>query len=153
MDTPDSPKRKTPRPIPRREFVYEMPEVIEGSEMKLNGSAASIWRAIAMALGGLLLGMTTAWWTAWQQKGVTQEKMEAYVRDYSPYMMDKQLLADHNRSQDETIGIIRGKQERVIERLALIEQQEKLDEQDRSSMHTKMDIVAKMLEDQQKLKR
>lgn len=59
------------------------------------------WKTIAGAGWGILAGMTIAWFTAYTRQGITRSDMESYVKDYSPYVMDKRGIEEHQRQQDE----------------------------------------------------
>lgn len=95
----------------------------------INGNGG-IWRAIATGLGGLLVGMTIAWFTALQSRGVSeremkeyvrenqadQEKhiltrveMQDYVRDASPWAFDKQAVINRLAGHDQQLGELRTK--------------------------------------------
>ncbi len=120
------------------------------------GNGNGVWKAIATGLGGLVVGLLLAWFTAFMGKGVSLREMEDYTKDHSPYAYDKQVLVEHNASQDTKIGNLEGKQERTNDRIAKIESlQNEHDRQItdlRNDMKTKMDIVASMLENQKSKK-
>lgn len=86
------------------------------------------------ALGGALIGMVVAWFTAMQSHGVSQKEMEDfirqsqldqeknqektllsrlemqdYVKNYSPWVFDKQTIVTRLATQDQQIGELRSK--------------------------------------------
>lgn len=69
-----------------------------------NGVARDWWARTAVGLGGLLTGMTIAWFTAFEGRGVTRPEMELYVRDYSPYVIDKSGIEARLRIEDIRIS-------------------------------------------------
>lgn len=118
---------KTPRPTSLSQFQYEYPPTGE-TPILLNGNG--IWKAIATGLGGLLVGMTVAWFTALQYRGVSQRdieeiirdsqieqekhllsrtEMHEYVKEYSPWSFDKQAVISRLATQDQNIGELRTK--------------------------------------------
>lgn len=128
----NDPKGGSPRtPFP----PITAPEV--GNWQHVNGS--SIWRSIATGLGGLLVGMTAAWFTAMQYRGVSQRdieqiirdsqteqekhlltrtEMHEYVKEYSPWSFDKQAVISRMAAQDQQLGALQQKIDlatRVIE--------------------------------------
>ena len=50
-----------------------------------NGNGNGVWKAIATGLGGLVVGLLLAWFTAFSGKGVTTGELQQYVERYSPY--------------------------------------------------------------------
>ena len=121
-----------------------------------NGNGNGVWKAIATGLGGLVVGLLLAWFTAFQSKGVTTKELQEYVEKYSPYAQQRDVIQQHFTNQDQAIGQLQGKQERLYERMNANEY--KITECDRqitelhTDVKTKMDIVATFLE-QQKAKR
>jgi hypothetical protein len=107
-----SPRRpRTPaRGIPVKELVQYENE---------NGNVYKVWVSI---LSGLLVGMTVAWFTALQTKGVSTAEMQGYVDKYSPYSHDKELISLQQTSQDTKIGEVMGKIDRIFDRLAKMEE-------------------------------
>jgi uncharacterized membrane-anchored protein YhcB (DUF1043 family) len=116
-----------------------------------------IWRAVATGLGGLVIGLLLAWFTAFTSKGVTQAEMQEYVTKYSPYSMEKASINEHNQTQDGQIGELRGKQDRVFERLQNLESKLSNDERELSEFKenskNKFQDVANLLDEQRKAKK
>ncbi len=127
--------------------------VSEYQQSLLAPNGHGIWRALACGLAGLNVGLVVAWFTAIQNKGVTSRDLEDYVDKHSPYLADKALLAEHNRTQDESLGILRGKQERVIDRLGVLETIQKDSDRDLSDCKKEMKLVADYMEEQRKFKK
>lgn len=127
---------RTPRPTPVREFQEAYPPA-EPPIMVSNGNGAGLWKAIAGVVVGLLAGMTVAWFTAFHERGVTRvemeeftqkthaemeqhvkdalpkyitrQEMEEYVKTYSPWVFDKQVIVSRLAAQDQQIGEVRTK--------------------------------------------
>ncbi len=110
---------------------------------------SGVWKAIATGLGGLVVGLLLAWFSAFQKQGITEVRMQEYVDKYSP-VMPKDLA-----SQAGQIGELRAKNEEASRRLYKVEND--VDKCDRelqsltSDVKTKMGTVADMLE--QKVKK
>lgn len=100
----------------------------QGFWIQPNGG--TIWRAIATGLGGLLVGMTIAWFTALWSHGLSQKEvedliresqieqekhllsrieMQEYVTKFSPWSFDKQAITNRLSNQDQAIGELRTK--------------------------------------------
>ncbi len=131
-----SPKTPIP-PFSQAEYQqYAMPPT-EG-----NG----VWKLAATAAISVLLGFIVAWWTALQNKGINQNELREFMRDY------KQGIAEHVTAVDTQIGELKGKQEQIIQRLSKVEYQQATDERDfidfKSEAKTKMGTVADYLESQ-----
>lgn len=137
MNLPDLPPQKDPKggspktPLPTS--LSKMLKDLQQSEPTdyiVTTNTNGIWRAIATGLGGLLLGMTVAWFTAFQSRGVSQKEMEEYVRqnqvdqerhiltrsemqefvrDASPWAFDKQAIVNRLAGHDQQIGELRTK--------------------------------------------
>ncbi len=126
--------------------------VREYQEYVSNGNGNGVWKAIATGLGGLVVGLLVAWTTAIMGKGVNQKEMEDYIKDHSPYAYDKQVLTEHNASQDTKIGNLEGKQEKVFERLNKLEavqsEEDRIITELKTDVKTKDGIVATLLENQ-----
>ncbi len=110
---------------------------------------SGVWKAIATGLGGLVVGLLLAWFSAFQKQGVTEVRMQEYVDKYSP-VMPKDIV-----SVSGQIGEIRAKNEEASRRLYKVESD--VDKCDRelqsltSDVKNKMGTVADMLE--QKVKK
>jgi len=150
------PPPKTPRPIPQREFAESARE-FQSDFPIISSNGNGVWKAIATGLGGLVVGLIVAWFTAIQNKGVTQSTLEDYVDKHSPYLMDKGGLSEHNQNQDRQIGILEGKQERAFDRLGALESKLGNDEREitdlRGDLRTKTEMIANLLEEQRKAKK
>ncbi len=114
----------------------------------VNGSG--VFKVIAAAEFTLLLGLTGMWWTALQSKGINQNDLREFMRDY------KQGIAEHVTSVDTQLGVLTGKQENMAKDLAKVQFQQATDERDfidfKSETKSKMGTVADYLE-QQKTKK
>lgn len=114
-----------------------------------NGNGNGVWKAIATGLGGLVVGLLLAWFSAFQKQGVTEPRMQEYVDKYSP-IMPKDIATLSGQ-----IGELRAKNEESSRRLYKVESD--VDKCDRelqsltSDVKTKMGTVADMLE--QKVKK
>ena len=110
-----------------------------------------VWKAIATGLGGLVIGLLLAWFTAYSGKGVTLKEMQEYVDKYSPVLPKDQAL------QTAQIGELRGKQERIADRLNSLENNEKVDEREVTEFKTEQrknnDLVATYIDEQRKAKK
>lgn len=134
---------KTPSPMPLSEYQQVVP--------RHNGSMAG-W-IVATGIGGMLAGTLLAWFTALLSKGVTQKDLEDYVDKHSPYLGDKGILFEHNREHDEAIGVIKGKQERVIDRMTVMETIQTEQTRDLQDCKKEMGIVADYIDGERKLKK
>jgi len=116
-----------------------------------NGNGNGVWKAIATGLGGLVIGLLLAWFTAYSGKGVTLKEMQEYVDKYSPVLPKDQAL------QTAQIGELRGKQERIADRLNSLENNEKVDEREVTEFKTEQrknnDLVATYIDEQRKAKK
>jgi len=116
-----------------------------------NGNGNGVWKAIATGLGGLVVGLLLAWFTAYSGKGVTLKEMQEYVDKYSPVLPKDQAL------QTAQIGELRGKQERIADRLNSLENNEKVDEREVTEFKTEQrknnDLVATYIDEQRKAKK
>ncbi len=135
-----SPKTPVP-PFSQAEYQqYAMPQT-EG-----NG----VWKLAATAAVSVLVGMTIAWWSALQSKGVSQKDMQDYVREYMREY--RESILQHATSSDTQIGTLRGTQEQMNLRLSKTELQQATDERDfsefKSETKSKMGTVADYLESQ-----
>lgn len=95
---------------------------------------------ITSALVTLCAGLLLAYVTALRDKPITQEKFDAgiaqirtemkqnetamhdYVQKYSPYMLDKKGIEEHQITQDTNIGRMMAQYEEILQRLGRIEQ-------------------------------
>ncbi len=115
-----------------------------------------VWKAIATGLGGLVMGLLLAWFTAYQSKGVTQKEMQEYVEKYSPYSVQKDVLNAQQATQDRQIGELQALSNRAFDRVTILDTKLHDSEREileiRNEVKTKMDIVATLLE-QQKAKK
>ncbi len=76
-----------------------------------------VWKAIATGLGGLVVGLLVAWFTAFSGKGVTPDQLQAYVEKFSPYSQQREAINQHFSGLDTQIGVLQGKQEKEWERI------------------------------------
>src|SRR6476646_1142968 len=86
-----------------------------------NGNG-TIWKVATSLLAGLFISMTVAYFTALQNKGITQRDMQEYVDKFSPYSHDKEVIALQQQNQDEKIGVLIGQKDRIFDRLKMIEE-------------------------------
>ncbi len=84
----------------------------------VNGNHVGVWRMIAAGGWGLVGGLFLAWLTAMQSKGVTQEKMQEYDKEYSLYAQQKDGITLRNQTQDDKIGTLQGLQQANIAKLS-----------------------------------
>lgn len=103
---------KSPSPIPVSQYE---------SEVYGGGAFSKFTPIIISVLCTALIGMTIAWWTALSERGVNRRDMEEYVRTYSPYVIDKGLIAEHQTTQDKEIARIGTVQSEVVKRLDKLE--------------------------------
>ena len=134
---------KTPLGIPVREFPRT-----DYSEYPIftNGNGYGLWRAISTGLGGLVIGLLVAWFTAIQSKGVSQSQVEDYVDKHSPYLLDKAVISEHNSAQDRQIGILEGKLERLQERLGKMDEKHVGYESDINDLKNKIKLLTDYIE-------
>lgn len=116
-----SPKTPVP-PFSQAEYQqYSMPTTEHG-----NG----VWKVLATGAVSLLLGFVVAWWTALQGRGVTPNELHEYVKEYSPWVLQKGAIEKQISEQTQQIGEIRGRQDGVLQRLSKVEFQLNTDERD-----------------------
>ncbi len=117
----------------------------------VNGNGSGVWRTIACGLGGLIVGLLLAWFTAMQNKGVTQKDMQEYVDKYSP-VMPKDIT-----SQAVQVSEIRANQQGIFSRLGTLENNERTDEKEVTEFKTETrknnDSWANYIEEQRKAKK
>ncbi len=77
-----------------------------------------VWKAIATGLGGLVVGLLIAWFTAFSGKGVTPDQLQTYVEKFSPYSQQREAINQHFSGLDTQIGVLQGKQERAWDNIA-----------------------------------
>ncbi len=116
LEPSKDPKGGSPRTptagIPVREYQeYVAPITVTGNHV-------GVWRMIAAGGWGLVGGLFLAWLTALQSKGVTQEKMQEYDKEYSLYAQQKEGINQRNQTQDEKLGILQGLQQANIAKLS-----------------------------------
>ncbi len=83
----------------------------------MNGNHIALWKMLAAGGWSVAAAMVVAYFTALQNKGVTQKEMQEYDRDYSLYAKEKDGLIQHNQNQDTTIGTLQGIQQSNIGKL------------------------------------
>lgn len=111
-----------------------------------NGNGTTTLKVAFSVLAGAFVGLVVALFTALQNKGVTHDEMHAYVKEYSPYILDKQSLSEHNAQQDEKIGQVKGVQERVLERLSKLEYGQQLQDTQAAELKEKIKLVSDYME-------
>ena len=80
-----------------------------------NGNGNSVWKAIATGLGGLVVGLLVAWFSAFQKQGVTPDQLQSYVEKY--YAQRQESTAQHLSALDTQLGVLQGKQEKEWDRI------------------------------------
>ena len=155
MDLKDLPPRKDPKGgaktpsggISLREYQQQTEAPF------FQESQATIWKMAASGFASLFVGMSIAWFTAMQGKGISRAEVEQYMRDSSPYARDKDTLALHNANQDEQIGKLIGGDERISIRLNTIDIKISTNEKDIADMKSRLEYLANYLEASKGLKR
>ena len=133
--------RTPPGGIPVSEYQsYAMP---------VNGNG--VWKAIATGLGGLVVGLLVAWFTAFSGKGVTQKELQEYVDRWS--QSKEAIIAAQQSNQDRDIGVLQGKQERILDRVNGHDNKINELEHGQIEFKTKLDLVATYLEEERKGKK
>ena len=138
-----SPK-SPPRGIPLAEF-QEYPTPTPQPITITNGNG-TIWKVTTSGLAGLFIGMTVAWFTATQNKGVTQKDMQDYVDRFSPYSHDKEIIALQQASQDEKIGALNGFKDRLFDRIKTIEEDRIIEKRDVADHDNKIKLLTNYIE-------
>ncbi len=118
----------------------------------MNGNG--VWKALATGLAGLNIGLVIAWWNAFQGKGVSQNEMQSYVREYMKEY--REGISQHATSTDTKLGELSGKQEQLNLRLSKSEIQQTTDERDFTEFKTETKATNKLIADlleQQKTKK
>ncbi len=110
-----------------------------------------VWRALACGLAGLNIALLLAWWTAFQAKGISQKDMQEYVSSY--YTTEKRVIAEHTSRQDENIGSLMGKQEKLFEYVAEMKSNQKDHDRDITEIKAKLKLTGDYLEEQLKVKK
>ena len=90
--------------------------------------------------------MTVAWFTATQNKGVTQKDMQDYVDRFSPYSHDKEIIALQQASQDEKIGALNGFKDRLFDRIKTIEEDRIIEKRDVADHDNKIKLLTNYIE-------
>ncbi len=152
MDLPPSkdPKGGSPRTptagIPVREYQ-------EYVALPQNGNHVGVWRMIAAGGWGLVGGLFLAWLTALQSKGVTQEKMQEYDKEYSLYAQQKEGISERNQTQDEKLGTLQGIQQANIGRLGAHDAKLHDDERDIIELQNKVKDFGNFVDELRKAKK
>ncbi len=79
----------------------------------MNGTA--LWKMLTTGIAGLFVGMSVAWFTALQNRGVTQKDLHDYVLEFA--RAKDEVLSIQQSNQDRQIGVLTGKQDQIMERL------------------------------------
>jgi hypothetical protein len=116
-----------------------------------NGNGNGVWKSVACGCAGLMVGLLLAWFTALQGKGVTQKEMQEYIIAY--YATEKRVISEHTSQQDTYIGILQGKQEKIIQDLSECKVSQKEHDRDITEIREKLKLAANYLEEQQKVKK
>jgi hypothetical protein len=112
-----------------------------------------VWRALACGSAGLIVGMTLAWFTALQNKGVTHQELQDYEEKYSPYIQQREIIASNNRIQDSQIGALQAIQQHNIEKLNSFEAKFHDDERDIIDLQHKVKEFGDFIEELRKAKK
>ena len=121
---------KTPIPIP----VKDLQGYIE------TGDSDGLWKAATTGACGLFIGMTVAWFTALQNKGVTQTQMAEAIAH------DRELIATQNQNRDEKIGGLLGHKDRIFDRLKMIEEKHITYDRDMAECDSKIKMLTNYIE-------
>ncbi len=125
--------------------------VAQYQEYVSNGNGNGVWKAIATGLGGLVIGLLLAWFTAFQGKGVSQKEMQEYVDKYSP------VLPKDITTLSGQIAVMVGKQDRMFESISTLQNNERTDEKEVTEFKTETrknnEYVANYIEEQRKAKK
>ena len=114
---------KTPIPIPLKN--------LEGY-IETNGGSDGLWKAATTGACGLVIGMTVAWWTALQSKGMTQG--------------EKEFIALQQTTQDEKIGSLNGQKERIFTELETLKQKHVGYDKDLADHDNKIKLLTNYIE-------
>ena len=113
------------------------------SQHPSNGSGLKILCAtLATAIAGLLV----AYFTALRDKGVSQDEMHAYVKEYSPYVLDKQSIAEHQSQQDRQIGTLIGQDETFKQEILDVKFSEKTHDGQIADLQKKQELTTNLIE-------
>ncbi len=118
-----------------------------------NGNHIALWKMLASGGWGLAAGVLLAYFNAIQSKGVTEDKMQSYDKDYSMYAQAKEGITSHNASQDQQIGILQGIQQSNIGRLNAHDTKFHDDEKDIEDLKGKVKRFGDFIEEQWKAKK
>jgi hypothetical protein len=132
---------KTPFPIPAKQY-YE--SVAHNPAHHSNGT---IWKVATSGFASLFVGMTVAWWTARDNKGVSQLDMVNYVT------LATAIIAKDNYNQDRAIGELFGKQDRTNEQMKAFGEKHVGYENSITEINSKLKYFSDWLEEQRKVKR
>ena len=130
---------KTPIPIP----VKDLQAYVETTGVDDSG----LWKAATTGACGLFIGMTAAWWTARDNRGVSQAEMASYVS------LATAIIAKDNSNQDRAIGELIGKQDRTFEILKGIGEKHVGYENSITEINSKIKFFGDYVEEQRKAKR
>lgn len=76
---------------------------------------------VSTGLGGLCVGLLGMWFTAMSERGVSRSDMESYVKNYSPYVMERTAIMTHQTIQDRDMAKLIAQHEMMIGRLDKLE--------------------------------
>lgn len=107
--------------------------------------------ATTTGLSGALCGTLLALYVARDNRGVTQEKMQEYVSTYDA--AEKRASSEHTTHQDEGIGELRGKQEKLFSSFNDMQFTIKEHDRDLTEIKGKLKLAADYMEEQSKVKR
>ncbi len=125
--------------------------VSEYQQFVTHTNGHGVWRAIACGEAGIIITLFLAWWTAFQSKGISQKDMQEYVSSY--YTTEKRVIAEHTSRQDENIGSLMGKQEKLFETIGEIKSNQKDHDRDITEIKAKLKLTGDYLEEQLKVKK
>ena len=118
-----------------------------------NGYGNGVWKTLAGAAGGLWIMSLVAWWTAFQQKGVTQKEMQDYDKEYSLFAQQRDGLTQRNQIQDGQIGALQALQQANISRLNTYETKFHDDERDITELQNKVKQFGDFIDELRKAKK
>ncbi len=116
-----------------------------------NESAIWFWRTVATGSMSLLVGMTIAWWSALQGKGITEKDMQEFVTQF--FGSERRIISEHTSQQDGYIGVLQGKQDKTSELISEIKSTQRDHDKDLTEIREKLKLTANYLEEQQKVKK
>ena len=113
----------------------------------------ALWKALATGQAGLIIGLIVAYFTAFQNRGVTTKDMQDYDKEYSLYAQQKEGLAQRNAAQDVSIGAVQAVQQSNVNKLNVHDGKFHDDERDIEDLKGKVKRFGDFIEEQWKAKK